>query len=196
MVDQGNRAAAYDSLRSVLRALDEEDDATPMPAYDGTGWNHPEITPSTAVACGNERMPTSDAESGVLSRPESASEDEDWPKGRFAVALGHVGPAARKALAAITFAAPTAGLLLAGALFILPTPNGHSARTALDELRLVTESQADPVSSAEIIDAGETEFTESQRSGRGVAGFAELARKALAAMDFTIESPQPNTSEN
>lgn len=182
MVDQGNRAAAYDSLRSVLRALDEEDDATPMPAYDGPGGNHPGITPSTAVACGNERMPTSDVERGALRRPEPASEDEDGLRGRFAVALGHVGPAA--------------GLLLAGALFILPTPNGHSARTALDELRLVTESQADPVSSAEIIDAGETEFTESQRSGRGVAGFAELARKALAAMDFTIESPQPNTSEN
>jgi len=117
---------------------------------------------------------TSDAAGAVRSSLGQARIDPERSSGRLAGALCFV-----------RLAAPAAGLLLAGALFIMPTPNGQWARAALEELGL-EESTRQPAhlasaashQSAEPAEAGVPDT--SQSPTRGIQAFAEQARRALA----------------
>lgn len=176
MADQDTQAVAYGSLRSILRALDaEDDDAMPMPDDDEPDWHYPEITPGAAVVCRYERVPTGDAADVVLSRSAPGGEDDE-----------RSGLAAGKVRATIAFAAPAAGLLLAGALFLLPTPNGQWARAALAELGLeVVIKWPAHLASSGIHQSAEAAQavvpTAGQSPARGIQAFAEQAQRALAA---------------
>lgn len=179
MADQGTQAVAYDSLRTILRALDEkDDDVMPMPDEDGPDWHYPEITPCTSAVCRYERVPTSDAADETLRNAEPVSEEDERPR-----------PAPGKTRAAIAFAAPAAGLLLAVALFLSPAPSGQWARAALEELGL-EEAIAQPARLASVGVHESAEAAEAVHTGpaRGIQAFAELAQRALAARSITDRS--------
>lgn len=183
MADHGNRAAAYDSLRSILRALDEEDEATPIPDYDGSDGQYPELTPRTEVVCRYERVLAPDPAAGMVSSFEPTRSEAEVSSGRLAIAFSRIR-------SAVAFVAPTTGLLLVGVLVMLPSPHGQWARAALEELGLqesINESahRAAVAAQRSADPAGAIAPAERQSPTRAIQAFAEQAQRALSALSPT-----------
>lgn len=146
MGDQGTRVAADASLRSILRALDEEDAAlAPLLALDGSDWLHWRNVSGAAIVCRYERLTAADADHGAPTGFECATPDTfaDRRHGRIAGPLSGLSLAAARVFAILP-GVPIGGLLLASVLLVMPAPSGEWARAAL-ETRWLEQAASYPV---------------------------------------------------
>lgn len=189
MTDRDTPIAAYDSLRSILRALDEEedDDLTPPSGQYGPEPCSVGIESGRPVARKLERVPASERGVHAGSAPASA---EERKRHRLVGSPFLVMSAAGKVFTGAPARVSILGLLVAGAI-LLPSPTDELApRVAIEEeLRLVAIRQADPAAIAETIAVDDVD-----PSGR-VAEFAGLAQKAFAAAISALDSNNQSSRE-
>lgn len=167
MTDRDAPVGAYSSLRSILRAIDESDgDMEPL-------FDRPGQEPDAGSGFGNsgglkyERVTATEPGPSQLAAPHPSKEQSRSPSSRRVSLLGRV----------CIESASLLGLVLTGAVLVIPAPTKEWARAALDEGRPAAHQPADKVPMTERDDdAG-------QQLPDGLHAFAQLARKAFAKAD-------------
>ena len=172
MTDRDTPIATYDSLRSILRAIDESDDDL-APLSDKSEPDAARTDSGNSVVCKFERVTTA----GPGASPSTAA---DFCGGRAQHRLPFVmmSEAGRAWIGSLARASAL-GLLLAGAVLVIPVPTGEWARAALDELQTPADGEANQALIAER--AERRADGDGELRPHGLQAFAELAQKAFAA---------------
>ena len=174
MTDRDTPIATYDSLRSILRAIDEsDDDLAPFSDKSEPESNAARTDSGNSVVCKFERVTTA-----VSGASPSTAADFCGDRAQHRLPFVMMSEAGRAWIGSLARASAL-GLLLAGAVLVIPVPTGEWARAALDELQTPADGEANQVLIAEPAERRAAETSE--LPPLGLQAFAELAQKAFAA---------------
>lgn len=174
MTDRDTPIATYDSLRSILRAIDEsDDDLAPFSDKSEPESNAARTDSGNSVICKFERVTTA-----VSGASPSTAADFCGDRAQHRLPFVMMSEAGRAWIGSLARASAL-GLLLAGAVLVIPVPTGEWARAALDELQTPADGEANQVLIAEPAERRAAETSE--LPPLGLQAFAELAQKAFAA---------------